>query len=174
MNTEAAQSLCTHIHALRHKVGCMVKERSKVNEVTGTLQANAGSTRACNVLGADWRGRARNSINLPWKHSRVTGLRVELVLIYHPLNWDTKEQYKQTHCHSHFPSVSLSLSLHLTRTLDSLKTVQPCNHNPCECHSALACDTGLRKRALCVNDYVSCYWCAVWHYKRTAQKHTPH
>lgn len=38
------------MHTLRHKVGGMVKERSKVNEVAGTLQANAGSTRACNVL----------------------------------------------------------------------------------------------------------------------------
>lgn len=29
-----------------------MKERSKVNKVAGTLEANAGSTRACNVLTA--------------------------------------------------------------------------------------------------------------------------
>lgn len=53
MNTEtfkAAQS--TSMHTIRHNVGCMVKKRSKVNRVTGMLQANTGSTRACNVLGA--------------------------------------------------------------------------------------------------------------------------
>lgn len=43
----------SHPHTdIRHNVGGMVKERSKVNEVTGTLQANTGSTRACNVLAA--------------------------------------------------------------------------------------------------------------------------
>lgn len=53
MNTEDFKaSARTSIHTLRHKVGGMAKERSKVNEVTGTLQANAGSTRACNVLAA--------------------------------------------------------------------------------------------------------------------------
>lgn len=53
MNTEEHKgSTRTTLHALRQKVGGMVKERSKVKEVTGMLQANAGSTRACNVLGA--------------------------------------------------------------------------------------------------------------------------
>lgn len=65
-------------------------------------------------------------------------------------------------------SLQLSLSLHLSRALDDLKTPQPGNHNSRECHGALACDTDLRERVLCVNDYVSFYWCAVWRYNRTA------
>lgn len=77
-------------------------------------------------------------------------------------------------------TLSLALSLHpslplcLSRALDGLKTPQQGKGNSHECHSALVCDTDLRKCAMCVNDYVSCYWCAMWHYNRTAQKHTPH